>query len=159
MALLAPRQVKALVLSGVKAGHNPDPTFRDEALRVLDEAGIDAAWDRYWKPLFGPGTDDGVVRHARDVARSQGALAIANGVKAFHSRPDRDGFLDSWRGPVWMVTGEHDIRHEQAGTSVRKLPVFHFREVSGAGHYVPLEAPHQLSCIVAEAVRAAEAQE
>lgn len=153
MALAAPEKVSALVLSGTKAGHDPDPAFRDEALRLLDEGGTEAAWERYWEPLFGPGSD-AAARLAREVAMAQGAPAIANGVRVFHSRPDRDWFLDWWTGPVWVVSGEHDIRPERARAAARRLNGGHFREVAGAGHYVPLEAPEDFGRIVAEALRA-----
>jgi pimeloyl-[acyl-carrier protein] methyl ester esterase len=153
LALLAPTRVKALVLSGTKAGHDPEPAFRDEALRVLDEEGVEAAWDRYWAPLFAPDADAATVRRARDVAIAQGAGAIANGVRAFHGRRDRDGFLDTWTGPVWVVSGEHDLRPERARASAARLARGHHREVAGAGHYVPLEAPDAFTAVVAEALR------
>lgn len=154
MALLAPDKVRALVLSGTKAGHDPDPTSRDEALRLLTHEGVAAAWARYWEPLFGPSADDKVIRLAADVADAQGAAAIANGVRVFHSRPSRDYFLDSWHGPVWVVAGEHDIRPERARMTARRLKDGRFREVKGAGHYVPIEAPNEFSRIVAEALDA-----
>jgi pimeloyl-ACP methyl ester carboxylesterase len=153
VALLAPEKVRALVLSGTKAGHDPDPALRDEALRLLDEAGVELAWDRYWRPLFGPHADDAVVRFARGIAVAQGSAALANGVRAFHGRPDRDAFLDEWPGPVWVVSGTHDLRPDRARASAKRLHRGHFREVSGSGHYVPLEAPEEFGRIVAEAMQ------
>jgi pimeloyl-[acyl-carrier protein] methyl ester esterase len=43
VARLVPDRVKAVVLCGTKAGHDPEPAFRDEALRVLAAEGIDEA--------------------------------------------------------------------------------------------------------------------
>jgi hypothetical protein len=117
VALLAPTQVKALVLSGAKAGHRPEPALRDEALRVLSESGVDAVWYRYWKPLFGPHVDHTTVARAHRLASRQGTEAIAAGVRAFHGRRDRDGFIDDWQGPVWVVEGQHDIRPDRATAS------------------------------------------
>lgn len=154
VALLAPEKVAAMVLSGTKAGHNPDPDFRDEVLRLLDEAGVEAAWERCWKPLFGPGVDGQTVDLARKIALGQGAAAVARGVSVFHSRPDRDSFLDEWRGPVWVVSGTHDIRPDRARASADRLIDGHFRAVLGAGHYVPVEAPEEFGGIVAEAMQA-----
>jgi pimeloyl-ACP methyl ester carboxylesterase len=153
VALLAPDKVTALVLSGTKAGHDPDPALRDEALRLLSEASVGAAWDRYWRPLFGPHADEAVVRFARGVAVAQGSAALSNGVRAFHGRPDRDAFLDDWPGPVWVVSGTHDIRPDRARATATRLRRGHFREVSGVGHYVPLEAPEEFARIVAEAIQ------
>lgn len=155
VALLAPDKVDALVLSGTKAGHDPEPDFRDEVLQLLDEAGIEEAWDRYWRPLFGPDVPDDTIRLARGIAVGQGASAIATGVSVFHSRPDRDSFLDEWQGPVWVVSGAHDIHPARARDSAARLARGQFREVQGAGHYVPLEAPEEFCGIVAEATQAA----
>ena len=152
--LAGPARVRAIVLSGAKAGHDPEPAFRDEALRVLAEEGIDAAWDRYWRPLLAPDVDSAVAQAARSIARSQGAERVAAGVRAFHGRPDRDGFLDSWVGPVWVVAGEHDVRPERARVMAARLAQGRHREVAGAGHYVPLEAPEAFAAIVAEALGA-----
>ena len=153
MALLAPDKVTAIVLSGAKAGHDPDPVLRDEALQLLDEAGVEAAWDRYWRPLFGPGTDDAIVRFAHDVAVRQGSAALANGIRAFHGRPDRDAFLDDWPGPVWVVSGAYDLRPDRARASAKRLQRGHFREVSAVGHYVPIEAPEKFTRIVTQAIQ------
>ena len=57
IAVLAPEKVQGIILCGAKAGHRPEPAFRDEALRALEEGGVEAAWDRYWRPLFGPEVD------------------------------------------------------------------------------------------------------
>lgn len=51
-----------------------------------------------------------MLDHAAGLALGLGAGAIAQGVRAFHGRPDRDEFLDSWSGPVWVVVGEHESR-------------------------------------------------
>ena len=154
VALLAPDKVRALVLSGTKAGHNPDPQLRDEVLRVLGDEGIHAAWARYWRPLFGPDTDATVLERAKRAAVRQGEHAVANGVRAFHSRPSRDDFLDRWSGPVWVVSGNYDIAPLKARASAQRLPGGRYREVRGAGHYVPIEAPSQFARIVAEALHA-----
>jgi len=129
MALAAPEKVSALVLSGTKAGHDPDPAFRDEALRLVDERGTEAAWERYWEPLFGPGSD-AAARLAREVAMAQGAPAIANGVRVFHSRTDRDWFLDWWTGPVWGGLGR--ARHP-TGTGASRSETAQRRPLSRGG--------------------------
>jgi pimeloyl-ACP methyl ester carboxylesterase len=52
VAALAPERVAALVLIGAKAGHRPEPALRDTALALLQGEGVEAAWARYWAPLF-----------------------------------------------------------------------------------------------------------
>lgn len=152
VARLAPAKIKALVLCGSKPGHGPEPALRDEALQVIAGDGLRAAWERYWLPRFGPTAPTDVIERAWLVASKQGAKAIASGVRAFHGRPDRDAFLSSWPGPVLIVSGEHDIRPERSRRLADRLPSAEFRLVGDVGHYVPLEAPHALTAITAEAL-------
>ncbi len=154
VARLAPRKVKALVLCGAKPGHRPDPTLRDEALHVLASDGLRAAWERYWLLLFGPAASPEVLQRGWASALWQDAEAVSSGVRAFHARPDRGAFLASWPGPVWLVSGEHDIRPERSRHLASRLPRGTFQLVMGAGHYVPLEAPRELAAITAEALAA-----
>lgn len=154
VARLAPAKVKALVLSGASPGHRPAPASRDEALRVIHEDGLRAAWERYWLPLFGPNAAAGLLSRAWAIASRQGEDALLSGVRAFHGRPDRAAFLASWSGPVLIVSGEHDIRPERARRLADRLPNAQFRLVADAGHYLPLEAPYELTEIAVDALAA-----
>src|SRR4051812_16968516 len=108
IARLAPERVRLLVLIGAKAGHRPEPEFRDKALRVLAEQGMAGAWAVYWEPLFGPDTDASAVETARQIAFRQDISHIIRGMRVFHSRPDRTAFIEEWNEPVLVVSGEHD---------------------------------------------------
>lgn len=152
VARIAPTKVTALVLCGPKPGHRPEPAFRDEALRVLARDGLAAAWERYWLPLFGPNASKEVIERGWRSASAQGEECIAAGVRAFHGRPDRSAFLSSWAGPVWVVSGEHDINPERSRRLANRLPNATFHLVDQVGHYVPLEAPDALTAITAQAV-------
>lgn len=153
VARLAPRLVKALVLCGVKPGRRPEPALRDEALRVLSrDGGLRDAWRRYWLPLFGPSAGPGVVERAWLAALRQGPESIAAGVRAFHGRPDREAFLASWPGQLWLVDGEHDIVARGGRNLTKRPPGAAVRTLPGVGHYVPLEAPGALAAITAEAL-------
>lgn len=149
VALLAPTKVKALVLCGAKAGHRPEPAVRDEALDLLDRRGIDAAWERYWHPLFGPDASVAVAERGWRIAQEIGAPAIAAGVRAFHGRADRENALGAWPAPVVLVDGEYD-RPERSRRFAERSPQFSFRMVDGVGHYLPLEAPTALTAITAD---------
>ena len=157
IARLAPTKVAALVLSGTKPGHRPEPDLRDEALRVLASEGLAAAWDRYWLPLFGPAAATHIVEQAWHCASALGEDSIAAGVRAFHSRPDREGFLESWPGPVAVVCGQHDIAPapDRSRRLASRLPNATFHRLDGVGHYTPLEAPDALAAITADAIAAA----
>jgi 8-oxo-dGTP diphosphatase len=52
VALQAPDRVEVIVLIGANAGGRPEP-FRDEAVRVFREKGMDEAWPRYWGGCLG----------------------------------------------------------------------------------------------------------
>lgn len=147
-ARLAPTRVAGLVLTGTNPGHRPEPALRDEALRVLDEQGVAAAWARYWRPLFGPSVPAEIVDGAEATATRVGATALASGVRAFHGRADRSGFLASCRLPIAVVSGEHDIRPDRSRSLAASLPTATFHLLPGTGHYVPIEAPEALTAVV-----------
>lgn len=154
VARLAPAKVKALVLCGSKPGHRPEPDLRDEALGLLASQGLAAAWERYWLPLFGPSASADVIERGWRSALASDEQSIATGVRALYGRPDRESFLSSWSGPVWIVSGEHDIKPERGRRLTTRLPNATFQLVAGVGHYVPLEAPNALTMITAQAIAA-----
>ncbi len=148
LARLAPDRTRGVVLVGAKVGVRPEPAVRDEAVRVLREEGIRVAWDRYWAPLFAPDADPDVVARARSIAVSIDVEHHANGVRAFHDRPDCSALLRELEVPVTIVRGQHDLTRgdpEQLTSTFRRA---RFVEVSGSGHYVPLERPAELVSLV-----------
>jgi pimeloyl-ACP methyl ester carboxylesterase len=153
VASLAPERVRLLVLVGAKAGHRPDPAFRDGALQTLDHDGFDHGWVTYWEPLFGPAANPDLLATAKSLAKSQPIDAITNGVRVFHSRPDRSAFIRSLDIPIIVVSGKHDTAPSVASSIelASSLRRGEFNQVDESGHYVPLEAPIRL----AEIVRAA----
>jgi pimeloyl-ACP methyl ester carboxylesterase len=152
VARLVPDRVRSMVLIGAKAGHRPEPGFRDEALQVLEQHGMAEAWPRYWAPLFAPDADAAVVERARSLAHTQRLDAIVNGVRVFHGRPDRAAFLRSLDVPIVVVCGEHDIAPRNGSALAAGLRHGELRRVDGSGHYVPVERPDALTEIVRAAV-------
>ena len=153
LANLAPTRVRAVVLVGAKAGVRRDPVFRDETVRVLREDGVAMAWDRYWAPLFAPDADPAIVARARSIALGIDVEDHVNGVCAFHDRHDRSALLAELDIPVTVVRGQHDGIPKDPEQLAAALRHGRFVEVSGSGHFVPLEQPDQLVSIVDEAVR------
>jgi pimeloyl-ACP methyl ester carboxylesterase len=154
LASLAPTRVRALVLVGAKAGVRREPVFRDDAVRLLREEGVDAAWRRFWAPLFGPDAGPETVERARSIALGIDVEDLVNGVCAFHNRPDRAGLLAGLDVPVTVVRGQHDRISKDPKHLAATLRDGRFVEVSACGHYVPLERPDELVSIVDAAVRA-----
>ena len=142
VARAAPKQVEALVLVGAKAGVNPEPDLRDEAVRVLETEGLGAAWDRYWRPLFASTTAPSVIASARGLAMSQPVASVVNGVRAFHDRRDLSAFAATWDRPLVGISGDHDTA--PSPSKLRTLATGNnrrFHLVEKCGHYVNLEQP------------------
>ena len=154
IALQVPDRVELIVLIGTKAGHRPEPTFRDEAIQVLTTEGMRAAWPRYWAPLFGESTDDSVIERARQIAERQSIDDVVRGVRVFHSRPDRADRIRHVDVPIVVVSGEYDRAPANGRAFAAQLRRGVFRSVSGAGHYVPLERPVELVGIVRDSISA-----
>ncbi len=143
VARRAPEKVAAIVLVGAKVGHRPEPLVRDDALRMLDEGGMEEAWPSMWEPLFGHHANPAVIQSARDIAFAQDVYEVIGGVKAFHGRKDRTDFVKEWQKPFVVICGGQDRTPSptssagSAGLAVKgKLHV-----VEGSGHYVNLERP------------------
>jgi pimeloyl-ACP methyl ester carboxylesterase len=152
IALRVPNQVELIVLIGTKAGHRPEPGYRDEAIRVLSTEGMSAAWPRYWAPLFAPSADPSVVEHARRIAERQRIDDVVRGVRVFHSRPDRADQTRKLDVPIVIVSGEYDRTPSNSRAFAAELRRGAWRPVRGAGHYVPLERPVELLDIVRESI-------
>jgi pimeloyl-ACP methyl ester carboxylesterase len=153
IARLAPDRVKLVVLIGAKPGHRPEPQFRDAALQLLADEGMAACWPRYWEPLLGPTATPSVIDEARTIAFAQDPEDVARGIRVFHGRPDRAGFLQNWLGPVLLVSGESDPIPSGAALAA-SLPNATFLSVPDAGHYVPVEAPVCLASLLRDAISA-----
>ena len=150
VARLAPHRVAAVVLIGAKTAHHPEPSFRDEAIRLLADGGMAEAWPRYWAPLFGARTAPAVVETARRVAFQQDISDVIRGVRAFHGRPDRAGFAQSWHKPLIVISGDQDRTPPPAtaATVASSAPRGEFHLVKDAGHYVSLEQPSAIGGIL-----------
>jgi len=151
IARLAPERVRLLVLIGAKAGHRPEPAFRDAAVKLLAEEGMSKGWSTYWEPLFGPDAEPSLIQRARDIAFSRAIDEIIRGVRVFHGRPDRSAFLRNLDIPVLLVSGEHDRSPSKGAQLAANLRSGGFRVVADAGHYVPIEQPAELRKILEQA--------
>lgn len=144
VARLAPERIEHLVLVGAKAGHRPEPEFRDTALAVLERDGLNVAYERYWQPLFGPSTSAATLDSARAIVRGISVDDIARGVRVFHARADRAEFLAGWSGPITVVAGDRDRSPAGSREFAASLLDATYVEVPDCGHYVPLEHPDAL---------------
>ena len=147
-------QTAGVVLVGAKSGHRPDPELCRQAVALLNNAGVEAAWSVLWGPLFSEGCDPAIVGVARSIALEQTARDVIGGVRAFHTRRDLSGFIRSWRKPVVIIGGEHDRTPSpetmRADAAAAGRGVFHL--VQDSGHYVNLEQPKLFNRLLRAAV-------
>ncbi|MEO1249687.1 MAG: alpha/beta hydrolase, partial [Pseudomonadota bacterium] len=105
---LAPDRVAAAVLVGTKARHDPNPAALAESCRMVENHGVAAAWERYWKPLFDQGAYKEAAQTAEEIALAQSANSLVNGLKSFHTRESREEILKQSAIPIRIVTGDQD---------------------------------------------------
>ncbi|MEO8693477.1 MAG: alpha/beta hydrolase [Acidimicrobiales bacterium] len=147
IAALAPARVAAVVLAEAKAGHRPEPEFRDEVVRTLQADGMAGAWQKYWAQLIGRATDLMIVEAARTLAFDQDIDDVVRGVRAFHSRRDLSEFARVWTKPLVVISGDQN-RPERFAQLARDASDGEFHCVADCGHYVNLEQPSQFAAIV-----------
>ena len=153
VARLARDRVAGIVVIGGKADVRPAPEMRDEALALLGTEGLAAGWERYWRPLFGPGASPDALADAKAMALGQDLGSVVAGVRAFHDRIDRRSVASAWGKPLVGISGEHDVAPPIE--VVRQLatgPNRRFHLVAGCGHYVPLEQPAEFQRLLVDAV-------
>jgi len=154
VAVLVPERVQAIVLVGAKAAHRPEPAFLEQAVQLLADGGMSAAWPVYWEPLFVERTDAAVVEAARRLAFEQPVTDIARGTRVFHTRPDRADFVRSWARPLIVVEGDQD-RPQRGEALAGSAPRGEFHLTQRSGHYVPLEQPIDLQGVIERVLREA----
>ena len=156
LAVIAPDRVAALVLIGTKVEHRPDPALHASALKTLQNKGLEEAWNIYWAPLFSRSSESAAIDDGKRIMLRQSPLDVARGITAFHSRPNRSQFLQTFSRPVIVVTGAVDVApgldvsKAQAGLAQRGS----LHIVPECGHYVPLERPEILNSILEEVISA-----
>jgi pimeloyl-ACP methyl ester carboxylesterase len=153
VAAAAPDRVAALVLIGTKAAHRPDPALHASALKILEDKGIEEAWNVFWAPLLANSATSEVIGATRRIAFCQSPRDVARGVTAFHSRPDRSQTLSTFPRPVTVVSGAEDGAERNAAQA-KSARQGRLHVVPDCGHYVPLEQPEYLNSILRDVIAA-----
>lgn len=145
----AQERISALVLVGTRA--TPDSSeqrlARDDAIRLLGEAGRQAFWDELEPKLFGPGADPDVVARARELALQQPITALVTAQETIRDRDDSRPTLATIGVPVLVLVGDEDRMTPPADSEamVAALPDARFSRIPGAGHLAPLERPGEVA--------------
>ncbi len=156
VVIAAPERIAALVIIGTKVGHRPEPTLHTSTLELVQEKGLEEAWNRYWAPLFSKSAGSSVVAHAKSIALRQPPLSVARGITAFHTRQARDQLLSGFSFPVIVMTGAEDVAPgvERSAEQAEAAPRGRLHIVPECGHYVPLERPHYLNTVLCGVIAA-----
>lgn len=160
MAALAPERLSGLVLVATNARADA-PGGAQARQRMMDLAGTlglgAAIRQQLWPAYVAPGRlsdgplQDAIVAMAErlgpEVFRRQAAIAA--------TRADGLARLSAWRGPALVVSGGQDALNPEDRQLEMRVRMRQGRWVSlqNVGHFVPLEAPAGLHCILREWLR------
>jgi pimeloyl-ACP methyl ester carboxylesterase len=145
----APGRIAALALVDTRA--TPDTPeqreARDDAIRLLGEAGGAAFWDDLAPRLFAADVDPAVVARARELALEQPLTGLVAAQETIRDRPDSRPTLATIDVPLLVLVGEDDGMTPPADAEAMAAAVDGARlvRVPGAGHLSPLERPDEVA--------------
>ncbi|GLZ30240.1 alpha/beta hydrolase [Lentzea sp. NBRC 105346] len=142
---IAPERVAGLVLVDTKADADTEEA-RDNRLAMakrVEEEGVDWVPDALLPALFSDNAPEEAVSKARRIIRRQSPEEVTWAQRAMAKRPDSTKLLERTTVPALVIVGEHDALTPpaKARQMADLLPNSTYREIPGAGHLVPLEAP------------------
>jgi pimeloyl-ACP methyl ester carboxylesterase len=145
----AQERIAALVLLDTRA--TPDTpeqrAARDDAIRLLGEAGREAFWDDLAPRLFSAHADPAVVAGAREIALEQPVTGLVAAQETIRDRPDSQPTLATIDVPVLVGVGEEDGMTPPADAEAMAAAIEGARlvRIPGAGHLTPFERPDEVS--------------
>ena len=148
---LAPERVAATVLIGTKARHDPDPALAAEAIKTVQNRGIEVAWKLFWEPLFALPNHGAAQNRSRAIALDQSPNDLINGLTAFHTRASREDIVKNSTNPIHVVSGELDkfpgVAYSQRLAALNPKASLHV--IESCGHYAPIARPDETSALIA----------
>jgi pimeloyl-ACP methyl ester carboxylesterase len=145
----ARERIAALALVDTRATPDtPDQQVaRNDAIRLLGEAGREAFWDELAPRLFSAEADPAVVARAREIVLEQPITALVAAQETMRDRADSRPTLATIDVPVLVLVGEEDRVTPPADAEAMADAVENARlaRIPGAGHLSPLERPDDVS--------------
>ena len=155
MATLAPDRIAGLVLAGYNATADlPDrASHRPVQQAEVREGGLERVLVEELKPnyLAKQNRGDGpLLSLLRDMGMDLGADVFLRQSEALRLRDDRRAAIAALDCPVLYLCGADDTLCPPAWHRnwLALTPRAHFEEIAGAGHMLPLEAPHAFAAAV-----------
>jgi 3-oxoadipate enol-lactonase len=145
----ASQRIPALVLADTRA--TPDTpegkNARDDAIRVLGEAGFDPFWEDLAPKLFAPSGDSAVVSQARAIAAEQEITALTSALLTLRDRVDSRPALATIDVPTLVIVGEEDALTPPQDAAELEDGIERARlvRIPNVGHLTPLEAPDEFT--------------
>ena len=140
----ASQRIPALVLADTRATPDtPDgQNARDDAVRVLGEAGFDPFWEDLGPKLFAPSADPALVARARAIAAEQEITALTSALLTLRDRVDSRPTLATIDVPTLVIVGEKDVLTppEDAAELEDGIKRARLVRMPNVGHLTPLEA-------------------
>jgi len=148
MAVQAPERIVGLVLSGYNATADlPErAAHRPAQQSEVRAGGLERVLVEELKPNYLAAQnrkDNSLLRLLRDMGMDLGANVFIRQSEALRLRGDRRGAMAALHMPVLYLSGEEDTLCPPAWHQIwaNLTPKSQFKEISGAGHMLPLEAP------------------
>jgi 3-oxoadipate enol-lactonase len=120
---------------------------RAETIRVLEEEGFDAFWEKQRPKILAPTAPADVVERARALAAEQPIPKLVATVRALAGRPDSSETAAEMEVPTLVLVGEEDVLTppSEAAELAGLLPSARLVTLPKAGHLTPLERPDEVT--------------
>ena len=120
---------------------------RNDAIRLLGEAGREDFWDDLAPRLFSASADPAVVARAREIALEQPLTGLVAAQETIRDRVDSRPTLATIDVPVLVAVGEEDgmTPPADAEAMAEAIAGASLVRVAGAGHLAPLERPVEVA--------------
>ena len=155
MAVQAPERIAGLVLAGYNATADlPErAAHRPVQQSEVSQGGLERVLVEELKPNYLAAQNRGdapLLDLLRVMGMSLGAEVFVRQSEALRLREDRRAAIAAFNGPVLYMCGSEDAlcpldwHHNWAAMTPRAQ----FVEIAGAGHMLPLEAPHEFAATI-----------
>ncbi len=143
-----PEVVGGLVLTSTRAGADSEAgkNGRDDAIKLVDDKGVEAIVEGMLPKLFSPATmasDSEVIEYTKEVMLEASAEGVKGALAAMRDRPDSTEMLSKIEVPTLIIHGAEDkiVPVSEAQAMHEAIPNSRLVVIPDAGHLPNLEQP------------------